>query len=98
MRSVTIRHSTGCAWMVSRLPARFGQRLAAFHDRVDPGGRRAGYRTLPRGERDRSHDRGNVANGNDCIIPMEEYELLGDVASLKAGVQGGALPQRAASR
>jgi molybdopterin molybdotransferase len=26
--------------------------------------------------------------GTDCIIPMEEYELVGDVVSLKAGVQG----------
>ena len=29
-----------------------------------------------------------LPTGTDCIIPMEEYELLGDVASLKAGVQG----------
>jgi molybdopterin molybdotransferase len=29
-----------------------------------------------------------LPTGTDCIIPMEEYELLGDVVSLKTGVQG----------
>jgi molybdopterin molybdotransferase len=28
-----------------------------------------------------------LPTGTDCIIPMEEYELLGDVVSLKPGVQ-----------